>query len=169
MKTMRRKEKLHCNKGSHKKRQKISQQLVVNYLQKWRTPPISQQYQSLLVLENRCFFAIIKSLWMRRININKIGDLFKVKLLTNRLWKVFISLDQNLILWQRCFAWSNFRIFFWVRNSMLLNLNFFPKMRRLVPRTPILQRAQILRLAHSYTLWSSVSLNKTLDKRYGWL
>ena len=34
-----------------------------------------------------------------------------------------ISLDQNLILWWRCFAWSNFRIFM-VRNSLQLNSNF---------------------------------------------
>ena len=43
-------------------------------------PPISQQFQTILELENRCFFAIIKILWMRGIDKNKIGDLFKVKL-----------------------------------------------------------------------------------------
>ena len=38
---------------------------VVSYLQKWRTPlPILQQFQPLSELENQCFFAIIKSLWM---------------------------------------------------------------------------------------------------------
>ena len=54
----------------------------VNYLQKWRTPPppISQQFQPLLELENQFFFAIIKSLWMRGIDKNKIGDLFEVKI-----------------------------------------------------------------------------------------
>ena len=47
--------------------------------------------------------------WKNNTEIfDKIGDLFKVKLWTNRLWKVFISLDQNLILQRRCFAWSNF-------------------------------------------------------------
>ena len=46
---------------------------VVNFLQKWRTPPppISQQFQPLSELENQFFFAIIKSLRMRGIDKNK--------------------------------------------------------------------------------------------------
>ena len=43
-------------------------------------PPISQQFQPLLELENWCFFAIIKSLWMRGIDKVSLKDLFKVKL-----------------------------------------------------------------------------------------
>ena len=48
-----------------KKKQEKNFTTVVNYLQKWRTtppPPISQQFQLLLDLENQCFFAINKSL-----------------------------------------------------------------------------------------------------------
>ena len=39
-------------KGSHQKKQEKNFTTVVNYLQKWKTPLISQQFQPLSELEN---------------------------------------------------------------------------------------------------------------------
>ena len=61
--------------------QKISQQLWT--ISKNGEPP-SPYFTTISATfgtwKSMVFFAIIKSLWMRRIDKNKIGDLFKIKL-----------------------------------------------------------------------------------------
>ena len=76
----------HCvlvSMGSHKKKQEKKFTTVVNYLQKWRTPPLPlfhNKFSRFRNLKIDVFFAIIKSLWMRGIDKVSLKDLFKVKL-----------------------------------------------------------------------------------------